>query len=791
MTLDRTIIASYLQKQKNKVVEEFDLDKNSVKYADKIQGAKIKDLSGDEEVVRAYLITKLVNELGYEPESITLEKEYDIGRPKTNKPRIDVIVRDSDDNPFLFIELKSSSEFDKDPDETIEKQLYNLASQEIGLGKSVDYLVLFSAETVGDGIKEKCLVIDYKNFNSFDKWKDVRNSTDTLPARYGKAEKEPYRKDGKKDLDHDFTEEQLSALQKRLHNVLWGGGGTDDNEIFSSLVNLILAKIQDEGEKSSGEIYDFQVLMSEGNKDKFETNEQLFEKINILYRRALKNKMNLGEEKNLSQANVIDINKFSLEKLRYAVSALESYSLTNGKNRFNGKDILGDFFEGIVSMGFKQSKGQFFTHQNIVNFMLWGLQLDKLTIECINKNQLPYVIDPSSGSGTFLIQSMKFITDTVKRQRKDETGYSQDIKNSMANWSPEDHRENNWARDYIYGSEINFNLGTATKVNMILHGDGSSNIFIKDGLLPFDEYAKPNNREANALNSVSTKHDIYDKAINEMFDVIITNPPFSIELDASTKKKIENNFVFGKKKNSENLFIERWYQLLKEGGRLAAVLPDSVLDTKSNKYIRLFLFKYFHIKAIVSLPRLTFEPHTPTKTSILFAQKKTSDEVLKWDNAWEASSKKWSTLKTRGRNLIDVFMRFKDKNSLPSIKNLTEEQELNIVLNLLRGTILEEDKNLPLGDIIKKYEEDLLDVCKPDLSSTFGFINTEWIFRETVEKFNYPIFMANVESVGYKRGKRGEKKTVNELYREKENRTLVDDGKNLSVLDRMRKIKWQ
>lgn len=55
----------------------------------------------------------------------------------------------------------------------------------------------------------------------------------------------------------------LSRLQIDLHNVLWGGGGTDDNDIFSSLTNLILAKIEDEDEKRDGEIYDFQTLSYE------------------------------------------------------------------------------------------------------------------------------------------------------------------------------------------------------------------------------------------------------------------------------------------------------------------------------------------------------------------------------------------------------------------------------------------------------------------------------------------------------------------------------------------------
>ncbi|MCZ9960407.1 hypothetical protein OFQ54_00955 [Brachyspira hyodysenteriae] len=50
-------------------------------------------------------------------------------------------------------------------------------------------------------------------------------------------------------MDTNFTHEQLDSLRKNLHNVLWGGGSTDDNDVFSSLVNIILAKIQDESEK--------------------------------------------------------------------------------------------------------------------------------------------------------------------------------------------------------------------------------------------------------------------------------------------------------------------------------------------------------------------------------------------------------------------------------------------------------------------------------------------------------------------------------------------------------------
>lgn len=183
--MDTKIIEKYLANQKTKVVEVFDFESKKAKYSEKIKGWKIDKFRGDEEIVRAYVLAKLVNELGYRPENIELEKNYDIGRPKVNKPRIDVIVRDDKGDAFLYIELKSPQDYEKDKDEVIEKQLFNLASQEQGQGKKVKYLTLYTFEIVNDEIRDKCILIDYEKFSSFDSWKEVRDFADELPERYG------------------------------------------------------------------------------------------------------------------------------------------------------------------------------------------------------------------------------------------------------------------------------------------------------------------------------------------------------------------------------------------------------------------------------------------------------------------------------------------------------------------------------------------------------------------------------------------------------------------------------
>lgn len=807
--MNKELVKAYIDAQPIKVVKSLDLDREKLEY-DKIVQCQRRTEAKSEELCRAYLLTKLVNELGYAPERIEIERVYTAGRPHTNTSRIDVIVRDASGNAFLFIEVKNQDEYATiDKDSVIEEQLFKVAGMERTEGHDVKYLVLYTTNDATGIIADECMIIDSKKFPTFADWEASRDYTNTIPSRYGKAQKTPYVKASAKDLETDFTNEMLNQLQSDLHNVLWGGGGTDDNEVFSSLTNLILAKIQDEDEKEDGNTYDFQSLAFEKDGDEeFETNEQLFDRINELYRRALKSKLYILDENELQKSYVVDTKKFSLSKLKYAVQKMEGLSFVDGKNSLSGKDILGDFFEGIIRNGFKQSKGQFFTHINIVRFMLYALQADKLAIKRIKEDkEIPYMIDPSAGSGTFLIEYMKFITENMKYRNRNADGYNADLGSARAvkdkvqsDWFFPDHRENKWAQTYIYGSEINFNLGTATKVNMILHGDGSTNIFVKDGLLPFSKYEKETAPNALRGSEEDLLYRIKDKPleINGQFDLILTNPPFSVELDNDTKKTVKKDFMFGEKKNSENLFIERWYQLLRENGRLAAVLPESVYDTTENKYIRLFLYKYFTIKAVVSLPQLAFEPYTSTKTSILFAQKKTKEEVEKWNVAWDEASREWAALKTRVENLIAVHDGTKQKSRLPSIRDLTAEEETALIRRLLKAYITSRDTGLMSDDLIEKYRSELELLCTfdKDTQDSFGHVNTWWVFGEVASKQDYEVFMAEADNIGFKRYKKNkvvtEKPMPNELFRlTADGKIAVDDEGTGAILDAIRSISWE
>lgn len=281
----------------------------------------------------------------------------------------------------------------------------------------------------------------------------------------------------------------------------------------------------------------------------------------------------------------------------------------------------------------------------------------------------------------------------------------------------------------------------------------------------------------------------------------------TVSLDGDTQKEVASNFIFSNK-SSENLFIERYYQLLKPNGRLAVVLPESIFDTAQNKYIRVFLFKYFKIKALVSLPQTTFA-YTPTKTSILFAQKKTNDEIKNWNKNIIKACLEYNRLSLIVGNLYKVFFEEKDEKKL-NIKELSGEQRSLAVAEFLQvGIGLQIDSSESWEILLEKYKSELLDtegnrkqgllIPDKDLEElTEGYkVNINWVLRYIANKTELQnnVFMAETEHIGFKVKKRKGKvilqKSKNELYLEDENgEILTVDTEKANILSLIREIEW-
>ncbi len=318
--------------------------------------------------------------------------------------------------------------------------------------------------------------------------------------------------------------------------------------------------------------------------------------------------------------------------LAWIVSELQSYSLLE-----THVDVKGKAYEELVGANLRGDRGEFFTPRNIM----------RMAVEMVNPKPEEKICDTSCGTGCFLVMAMNRVIEQLKTKVEKNSGRPE------SEWT--DH-EKNTVRDRIkqiaaanfYGFDINPDLVKATKMNMVMNNDGSGNIYRNDSLLPPHEWdfeLKQQLAEALKIEVGSIK----DHNTIEFFDVIVTNPPFGSKIPVKGShilgqfeigyiwrneqydKSGQTGWTISSKYQSsappEQLFIERCLQFLKPGGRLAIVLPDSILGNPGLGYIRQWLIEKTRIIASIDLHVDTFQPRNGTQTSVLIVQKKTHKEI--------------------------------------------------------------------------------------------------------------------------------------------------------------------
>ena len=173
-------------------------------------------------------------------------------------------------------------------------------------------------------------------------------------------------------------------------------------------------------------------------------------------------------------------------------------------------------------------------------------------------------------------------------------------------------------------------MARIARLNMLLHKDGGSRIYFADALDKHLEPAKglpvPDAIELEELRDSLTTGET-------LFSCVLSNPPFSMTYER--KKPAEwavlKDYTLaidgaGKPRTSLRssvLFLERYWDLLKDDGRLVTVMDESVLNTLTSRPFREYILEKFVLRAVVSLPRNTFvKAQGQVKTSVLYLRKK-------------------------------------------------------------------------------------------------------------------------------------------------------------------------
>lgn len=156
-------------------------------------------------------------------------------------------------------------------------------------------------------------------------------------------------------------------------------------------------------------------------------------------------------------------------------------------------------------------------------------------------------------------------------------------------------------------------------MNLVMHGDGSTNVFRADSSRSPGEWGD------DARNKIP-----FGKA-----DVVLTNPPFGSEVKIDDAHVLEHyelsRWESANKRASlpaEQLFVETAMKFLKEGGYLGIVLPDGILNNPGLRFLRSWLLKRGRIVASIDLPKETFAISGGVNNpSVLIVQKFTKEQM--------------------------------------------------------------------------------------------------------------------------------------------------------------------
>lgn len=643
--------AIYIKKHLDGYVLEIDFDKQTFYFGGKIKVYEkdIQNITKPEDWVVFECVDRLLSK-GYKPENITLEKVYPAGHGFSG--RLDVCVAREDKSEYLLIECKTyGKEFDKEFTR-IKKDGGQLFTY-FKFSNKADIVLLYASELKGSEIVYRNEIVkieddyrtgDVKDF--YEKWNKLSKDNGVFDNWV-----KPYNFESKAltidDLE-EIRQEDSSFIFNRFLEILRHNVVSDKGNAFNRIFTLFLCKIYDEktNEGTDNEL-GFQWLEGIDDHRSFQLRltdlykngmYEFLEKVVTDFSETEFNNKFKHLDEGLRNSILEDFHKLRLEKnnefaikdvydeqsfnenalvVKEIVELLQKFKLRYTKKQ----QYLSDFFELLLTTGLKQESGQFFTPVPVAQFVIKSLPIDSILEEKLssakidNDTLLPYVMDYAAGSGHFLTETMHEMQRLIKQ--KDDKKYNPSVAKKIRNWQ-DDHFA--WAIQYVYGIEKDYRLVKVGKVGCYLHGDGLANVIHSDGLARFNHP----DYKGKLLNA--------DKDFpqdNKQFDIIVSNPPYSVSAFKNTARSFykENDFKLYNKLSDnsseiECLFIERTKQLLKDGGVAGIILPSSILSNSGiYSKSREIILKYFDIVGITELGSNTFMA-TGTNTVTLFLRRR-------------------------------------------------------------------------------------------------------------------------------------------------------------------------
>ena len=357
------------------------------------------------------------------------------------------------------------------------------------------------------------------------------------------------------------------------------------------------------------------------------------------------------------------LSRNTLESLPYkdkiikkVVNKIEQEQLTEIR-----EDTLGVLFEKLIREQEKKDLGQFYTSQEIVNYM----------INFLNIKPDSKILDPTCGCGVFLVTAYNYL--------------KQVNKNAMEN---------------IYGVDLNTSATKIARINLWLrNGQNVNSLKILERNIKVGNSIVENKLvDKKAFNWNKKFSEILD---NGGFDFIIGNPPYislKNKRDYDVKESVFSKIANGNT-NAASLVIAKSFELLKEDGVMAFVLPKTLIRVNSYSKLREFLLENSKILHVYDLGD-SFRG-VRGEQIILFIQK-TKDKgeinknrvlvkVLENDNSLESQKTFYVSQKVFRK--YNTFLMFENKNYYDLIDKI-KGVNLENIAEIFRGITISPNSKL-------------------------------------------------------------------------------------------------
>jgi type I restriction enzyme M protein len=367
-----------------------------------------------------------------------------------------------------------------------------------------------------------------------------------------------------------LTAKELSDIYEKTHNVMRNVDGLQPQEAFDELLKYLFFKEMNEAYGPKLPRPEFSLRNDGGFA---ETRGQLLIQVRALFAKYLARVNSWAQQLWTDRAfKLSDRALFAVHEV-YEAMHISDIPL----------DVRAAALREFVPPEIRRGLGIYLTPDDVV----------RMAVNIAAPKPGSKVLDPACGSGTFLIETIRYWRTKGQRQESIEV------------WGIDKNPRMLLLAD--------LNLGHQKKIRF--------RKFLVDSL--FD---------------VPSLERATSTVLPNSFDYVFTNPPFGVYIDVSSRDAAKFDTCRGTegrpltRQQSELVFLEQCLRLLRPGGRLAIVLPKSVVTNVTERITmaRRAIDSLGYVYGLVSLPPETFHTAgTQTTTFIAFLQKYQSDEERK------------------------------------------------------------------------------------------------------------------------------------------------------------------